>query len=190
MRPELTGKFPEIRLNSVVFPAPFGPMRARRSPGWTASATPSTARRPPKCLLTRSSSRASATLMASGPARAPLAVLAWRIVARIERHLEELVGIVFPELAHRRVGEDHGVLELSSRPLHLAHVDVLDGIAPLVDDHRPSRKVFELDLLEGSQEGLPVLHLAVDRLDRLDDPPHVRVARLRVVGRHLPGLGL
>src|SRR5262249_61610446 len=179
MRPELTGRAPEIRLNSVVFPAPFGPMRARRSPGRTVSATPSTARRPPKCLLTPSSSRASAAVMASGPARAPLAVLAWRIVARIERHLEELVGIVFPELAHRRVGKDHGVLELASHPLHLAHVDVLDGIAPLVDDHRPPRKVLELDLLEGGQEGLAVLHLAIHRPDRLDDPRLVHGTRAR-----------
>src|SRR5215469_9352229 len=155
MRPELTGSAPAMRLNSVVLPAPLGPMSARRSPGRTARATPSTARRPPKCLLTPSSVRANSALMTFGCPR--LAVLAWRIVSRVERHLQELVGIVFPELAHRRIGEDHGVLELAAHPLHLAHVDVLDGIAPLVDDHRPAGKVLELHLLEGGQEGLAVL---------------------------------
>src|SRR5215813_14043077 len=168
MRPELTGSAPEMRLNSVVLPAPLGPMSARRSPGRTARATPSTARRPPKCLVTPSSVRAYSAFMTLG--RPPLAGLAWRIVARVERHLQELVGIVFPELAHCRIGEDHGVLELAAYSLHLAHVDVLDGIAPLVDDDRPAGKVFELDLLEGSQEGVAILHLAVDRADRLDDP--------------------
>src|SRR5262249_16765899 len=157
-------------------------------PGRTARATPSTARRPPKCLLTPSSVRANSALMTFGRAR--LAGLAWRIVARVERHLQELVGIVFPELAHRRIGQDHRVLKLAAPPLRLALVDVLDGIAPLVDDDRPAGKVLELDLLEGSQEGVAVLHLAVDRADRLDDPPHVRVAGLRVVRGYLARLGL
>src|SRR5215470_17258121 len=188
MRPELTGSAPAMRLNSVVLPAPLGPMSARRSPGRTARATPSTARRPPKCLLTPSSVRANSALMTFGRPR--LAVLAWRIVSGVKRHLQELVGIVFPELAYRRIGEDHGVLELAAHPLHLAHVDVLDGIAPLVDDHRPAGKVLELHLLEGGQEGLAVLHLAVDRPDRLDDPPHVRVAGLGVVRGYLARLGL
>ncbi len=37
--PPLAGSSPAIRLNSVVLPAPLGPMRARRSPGRTASFT-------------------------------------------------------------------------------------------------------------------------------------------------------
>ena len=41
---------PVIRLNSVVLPAPLGPMIARRSPGGTARSTPFTAWTPPKCL--------------------------------------------------------------------------------------------------------------------------------------------
>src|SRR5207237_326693 len=39
---------PVRTLNSVVLPAPFGPMTARRSPARTASVTPSKARTPPK----------------------------------------------------------------------------------------------------------------------------------------------
>ena len=48
MAPSDTGSVPEIRLKSVVLPAPFGPMRARRSPARTLSVTPSTAWSPPK----------------------------------------------------------------------------------------------------------------------------------------------
>src|SRR5215468_6988551 len=38
---------PVIRLNSVVLPAPLGPMMRRRSPGSTARSTPLVTRRPP-----------------------------------------------------------------------------------------------------------------------------------------------
>src|SRR5262245_43113563 len=41
---------PVIRLNSVVFPAPLGPMMSRRSPGSTDRLTPAVTRRPPNDL--------------------------------------------------------------------------------------------------------------------------------------------
>src|SRR3984893_3446771 len=200
MAPALTGSEPEMRLNSVVFPAPFGPMRARRSPGRTASDTPPTACSPPKNLETPSSLSAKSEFTkppphpALSPSRGrgiqnserrgsqkpsppprgrgqgegemfPLAVLARGVVARVERHLQKLIGVVLPELAHGRVGEDHAVLELAPYALDLPHVDVLDGIAPAVDDDGTARKVLQLDLLEGGQERLAVLDLAVDGLD-------------------------
>src|ERR1700751_1862314 len=115
MAPALTGSAPEMRLNSVVFPAPFGRMRARRSPGRTASETPPTAWSPPKNLETPSSSRAKSALRRS----LLLAVLARGIVARVEGLLQELLRVVLPELAHRRIGEDHGVLELATHALDL-----------------------------------------------------------------------
>src|SRR6266511_6493173 len=113
-----------MRLNNVVFPAPFGPMRARRSPGRTSRATPSTARRPPKFLVTPSNLRASSLLTESpsppkgeragrggvhsprswnlpsprpspqGGEGAGLAVLARGVIAWVERLLQELLGIV------------------------------------------------------------------------------------------------
>jgi hypothetical protein len=46
-----------IALNSVVLPAPFGPMTARRSPGRSAKLTPSTARSAPKRTVTFVTSR-------------------------------------------------------------------------------------------------------------------------------------
>src|SRR4030095_1419993 len=42
---------PVIRLKSVVFPAPLGPMMSRRSPGSTARLTPELTRSPPNDLL-------------------------------------------------------------------------------------------------------------------------------------------
>ena len=47
---------PVTQWNSVVLPAPFGPISARRSPGATLSETPSTARRPPNTLARLSTS--------------------------------------------------------------------------------------------------------------------------------------
>jgi hypothetical protein len=51
---------PLTRLKSVVLPAPFGPIRARRSPGATARLTLSTARSPSKALETFERLRARA----------------------------------------------------------------------------------------------------------------------------------
>ena len=48
--PDDAGKIPVIRLNSVVLPAPFGPMMALRSPGMILRVTSRTACRPPKLL--------------------------------------------------------------------------------------------------------------------------------------------
>src|SRR6186997_261300 len=62
MVPPVTGSVPATRLKSVVLPAPLGPISARRSPGATVRLTPSTARRPPKCLATPSSRRTSSAI--------------------------------------------------------------------------------------------------------------------------------
>src|SRR5664279_2444563 len=60
---------PVITLKSVVFPAPFGPMMALRSPGMIVSVTSRTACRPPKLLHRPFNSR-------TGPLPfAPLSVL-------------------------------------------------------------------------------------------------------------------
>src|SRR4029077_3833703 len=52
IRPSVGRASPLIRLNKVVFPAPFGPIRARRSPVATARLTSSTARRPSNAFET------------------------------------------------------------------------------------------------------------------------------------------
>src|SRR3990172_3000849 len=52
MVPEEGLKSPLIRLNRVVFPAPFGPISAAISPSATAKFTSWSTRRPPKFLLT------------------------------------------------------------------------------------------------------------------------------------------
>src|SRR5258708_7805874 len=47
IEPASAASSPVIRLNSVVLPAPLGPMMRRRSPGSTARSTPLVTRRPP-----------------------------------------------------------------------------------------------------------------------------------------------
>ncbi len=41
-----------MRLTNVVFPDPFGPIMPNNSPLWRSKLTPTTARTPPKLLLT------------------------------------------------------------------------------------------------------------------------------------------
>src|SRR6516165_945693 len=65
--PLLSECTPVTRLNSVVFPAPFGPITATSWPGRTANETSLTARRPPKNLVTRSMA-SSRSLAAWSPA--------------------------------------------------------------------------------------------------------------------------
>src|SRR5882672_8928868 len=48
VRPVSVGSTPEIWPISVVFPAPFGPIKACTSPGFTSSVTSSVATTPPK----------------------------------------------------------------------------------------------------------------------------------------------
>src|SRR5262245_10498688 len=124
-------------------------MSARRSPALTARETASTARSPPNARDTPSSSRA-AGLSASAP-RAASARLARRVVARVERQLQVLLGVVLPELAHRRERGHDGVLQLAVDPLDLPDVDVLHGVAPAVHADRPARRVPDLDLAERGQ---------------------------------------
>src|SRR5712691_3653851 len=56
-------------------------------------------------------------------------------LAVVDRVLQELVGIVGPELADVRIGLDHGVDELAALLLDLADVDVADHVAVLVEAH-------------------------------------------------------
>src|SRR5215207_1907042 len=49
--PAVGGNRPQIRLTIVLFPEPFGPISPKIRPGSTLRSTPSTARTPPKCLL-------------------------------------------------------------------------------------------------------------------------------------------
>ena len=64
-----TGSAPRISLNSVLLPAPLGPISPCRAPASSRRSTPSTARRPPKRALTPSSS-SSAVIAGPGCSRA------------------------------------------------------------------------------------------------------------------------
>ena len=58
MSPEVLPKRPLMRLNSVLLPAPLGPMMATRSPGFTARLAPRMICVLPKLLRTSRSSTA------------------------------------------------------------------------------------------------------------------------------------
>src|SRR5712691_2729854 len=66
--PVVATRSPAITLNSVVFPAPFGPRIARRSPGVTARLTSQSASRPPKRRPTPRRRRVGSALVSAGAA--------------------------------------------------------------------------------------------------------------------------
>src|SRR5262245_54397537 len=172
MLPSVTDCSPLIRLNSVVLPAPLGPMMARRSPAWTLRLTPSTARSPPNALETFERLSAATAWAIS------LAVFAGWKVAIVDGLLQELVGRVFPELRDVGVGVDHGVPQLPALLLDLPEVDVLDRVAVTVELDGPARGVGNLHLAERDQESVPVLDITADGLGRLVDPAPGRIADL------------
>src|SRR5512132_3081991 len=66
--PVEAGRSPQMTLKSVVFPAPFGPRMARRSPCTTSRSTPCTARSPPKRRPTPRKRRVGSALSRDGAA--------------------------------------------------------------------------------------------------------------------------
>src|SRR5690349_2512271 len=151
--PEVGGKSPEMTLNSVVFPAPFGPRMARLSPCATSRSTSRTAWRPPNrrpIPLRRrigsacSGACASVTCSLAGdrrvnrladPRQAPLDALRVRTTRSGrragERAAERLVDA--RDLAHRLDGQ------LAVLLVQLLVEDVDHRLAVLVQVERPVR---------------------------------------------------
>src|SRR5215813_3075448 len=97
------------------------------------------------------------------------AVPAGREVPRIDRLLQELLGVVLPELAHGRVRVDDGVLQLAADALDLADVDVLGRVAVGVHLHRAARRSWRPCARWRSPMRRAVLDLAADRAHGLVD---------------------
>src|SRR5271167_5129256 len=64
-----------------------------------------------------------------------------RIIARVDRISEELLGIVSPELAHVRISLDDRVNETTFLTDHFPDVHVTDDVAVAVERHRPAAGV-------------------------------------------------
>src|ERR1017187_7328225 len=206
-----------MTLNSVVLPAPFGPMMALRSPGMIWSLTSRTACRPSKLLHRLFNSRTGtlpieplslftlailcpvgrfAGALVTEPRRlfSLFAELAGREVAVVNRLREELLLAVGPELADLRIGLDHGVPELvlvvaeHLLLLDLLDVDVLDRVAHVVEFDRTTRSV-ELDALHDLDERFRTGIFAAGLLYRLVEPHGGGVVVFRVVAGDLVGFG-
>src|SRR5437016_6816183 len=145
-------------------------MIARRSPGPTVRLTPSTARSPPNSFespLRLSAAAGSLMRLGLGPASAELAR---REVAVVHGLLQEILGLVLPELRDGRVGVNDGVPELAVLLLDLADVDVLDRVAMRVELHRAPWRVGDLDLpqrLQRSEEHTSELQSLTNLVCRL-----------------------
>src|SRR5262249_28122637 len=84
--------------------------------------------------------------------RDPLAGLAGRPVARVDRVLQEVLGSVRAELRHAGEGVDDGVLQLAVHTLDTTHVDVLDRVAVVVEAHGPAGCVRDVHTAQRRQE--------------------------------------
>src|SRR4029078_7581593 len=159
---------PVIRVNSVVLPAPFGPMMALRSPVMTRNETSRVAFSPPK-FFDRFLSKGTGTPVWLSVARALalerrkrrgrpgpgvrllFAELAGREVLVVDGLRQELFFSVGPELIDIRIGLDDRVPELvlvvaeHLLLLDFLDVDVLNRVAHVVERHRPARSFIELD---------------------------------------------
>src|SRR5216684_3705193 len=88
-----------------------------------------------------------------------LQVFRGREISRVHRVLEELLGLVGPELADVRIGLDHAVHQPAVLALDLADVDVADDVAVAVELHRAAAGVH-FDAANRFHEGLLVLDVA------------------------------
>src|SRR5207237_2383863 len=105
-----------------------------------------------------------------------------RPVARIARLLQELFRVVGPELAHVRIGIDIRIDEPTVLLLHFADVDVADDVAVLVERDRSAQRLHPY-AAQRLDEGLLVLHLALERLERRVEYFPVEVGARRVLAR-------
>ena len=145
-----------MALNSVVLPAPFGPMRATICPPRTAMETSLTARSPPKSTETSSIRSSSSPLPAAAPLRsakrAPGAPSSCA-VARVLRHVDR---------------QRHLRLAGSCGPIGLCHRGALERLGPalpaerVLDAHQPLLREQPGDAHGQEQE-------QKDHDDRVDD---------------------
>src|SRR5712691_936388 len=98
-------------------------------------------------------------------------------LAVVDRVLQELVGIVGPELADVRIGLDHGVDELAALLLDLADVDVADHVAVLVEAHRAAASRYLVARPQRCLQRILVLDPAVDLLERRFEHGAVGIGR-------------
>src|SRR5215510_4512187 len=110
MRPAVGRRKPVTMANSVVLPAPFGPISAVMRPASAVNDAPSTASRPPKrfdTASTRRSGSAMGTLRCDDPRPRPAQAgeqagyAAWR-----ERHHQDQHGAVDDEIEAGRIAGD------------------------------------------------------------------------------------
>src|SRR5690242_7002501 len=190
---------PEITLNSVVFPAPFGPRIARRSPCATSRSTSRTASRPPNRRPTPRKRRIGPPgSVVTSSTRLPGADDLDRRGLAEPRQVALLAARGVAARGRRRGAERAAERLVDARDL----VDRLDGQLAVVHvqllvEHRDDRLtvVVELDLAvrgrqrllgdRGLQLLLPAGDIALDGLEVLNEAPRVDVVAIGERARRL-----
>src|SRR5262249_4190283 len=107
-------------------------------------------------------------------------ILASREVAREHRLLDELLGIIGPELAHLRISLDDRVGELAVQMRRFTNVNVEDRCSVFVETYRSDRAVTKPDLLHGFEKCHRVVCLSAGCLEGLLDDEKCSVGTRRV----------
>src|SRR6187200_585563 len=190
--PDVCRRSPEITLNRVVFPAPFGPRIARRSPGATSRSTSRTASSPPNRRPTPRRERIGppgVTVTSSivwlpaddldrrglADPRQLLLLAAREVAARRRSRVAERAAERLVDVRDRRDRLDR---QLAVLHVQLLVVDREHGLAVLVELDRAVGG-RQLDLAERLLELLLVGDVALDRLEALDQAPGVEVVAVR-----------
>src|SRR3984885_7008856 len=207
IRPAVGGSAPAIALNSVVLPAPLGPMMARRWPRGTVRLTPSTARSASNATTTSESVRIGSdtatfvdtqmrnTLRALKGmirlSRSRLSFLDPLEGPRVRRLLHVGLGIILPELRDARIARDRHIPVFSIGALHhFADLDVVNRIAVGIElDGRAERRSRQLGLEHRVEERIAVFDVAADLLQRFGHPHHAGIHREAVKRGDLAILG-
>src|ERR1700722_9212411 len=190
MRPAVGGNAPAMALNSVVLPAPLGPMMARRSPRGTVRLTPSTARSASNATTTSESVRIGSdtvtfvdTQMRNTRAlralkgmiklsRSRLSFLDPLEGPRVRRLLHVGLGVVLPELRDARIARDRHIPVFAIGALdHFADLDVVNRVAVGIElDGRAERRPRLFGLEHRVNESIAFLCLAAYLLERFRHP--------------------
>src|SRR5690349_11558060 len=89
-------------------------------------------------------------------------MLAGRKVSVVDRLLQEFFRLVLPELAHRWIGVDDGVLELPSHLLDFSDINILRRVAVGVHLDGTSWGILDLHFSQRPHERRAILDFSAD----------------------------
>src|SRR5439155_23069062 len=168
-----------MRLNSVVLPEPFGPIRPTIWPSEIERSTRRTAARPPKYLETPSSSRIR---LPRAPVRSGILDLTHGLFARPDQHLAAVLPLVRD--AYNLAGAVGVELHRTIHRRHISRRNIVPNGVPIQATRALDRVGEDLDAAIGHTDER-IGRLVVFRLVGLDNLGHALELQVRAPARRL-----